>query len=114
MAKQDPRLVYDADGLSGRVFVAPKYKERKDGTLEVLERFDVTDAYEAFLVHFEAPDDPDDFEVVSTDWEHGVRRSGDEAVLPLPRAAAEMLLGWFPDVFTPAVLEARRGPWTAP
>lgn len=45
MSKQQPRLM--RGGLSGRVFVVTRYKDLGGGTIEALEKFDVTDDYNA-------------------------------------------------------------------
>lgn len=43
--KQKPLLM--RGGLSGAVFVVTRYKRHDDGLVEALEKFDVTDQFEA-------------------------------------------------------------------
>ncbi len=45
--KQQPRLM--RGGLSGRVFVVTRYKDLGGGTIEALEKFDVTEDFNALL-----------------------------------------------------------------
>lgn len=46
-AKQHPRLL--CSGLTGRVYVVTRYKELGDGRFESLEKFDVTDDFQALV-----------------------------------------------------------------
>lgn len=46
--KQTPRLM--RGGLSGRVYVVTKYKDLGNGSVESLEKYDVTDEFTALAV----------------------------------------------------------------
>lgn len=45
--EQHPRLL--RSGLTGRVYVVTRYKELGDGRFESLEKFDVTDDFQALV-----------------------------------------------------------------
>lgn len=47
MAKQPPRLM--VGGLTNRVYVVTRYRDLGDGCIEALEKFDVTEDFEAIL-----------------------------------------------------------------
>lgn len=110
--KQPPRLM--CGGLSGRIYVVTKYKELPDGGLEAIDKFDVTEDFDRLCTPL--PPDPlqeDGFQVAVTDWEHGVRREG-ERTQAMSRAVAEALVRWFPDRYSLAKREVRRGQWGTP
>jgi len=44
-SKQQPRLM--RGGLSGRIYVVTRYRDLGDGLIEALEKYDVTEDFEA-------------------------------------------------------------------
>lgn len=51
--QQTPRLM--RGGLSGRVYVVTRYRDLGDGNYEALEKYDVTEEFEAMIVERTKP-----------------------------------------------------------
>jgi len=51
--KQQPRLM--RGGLTGRIYVATRYRELANGAVEALEKFDVTEDFERLGVDYLFP-----------------------------------------------------------
>ncbi len=103
MAKQEPRLLFG--GLSGHVYIVTKYKELKNGTVEALEKYDVTDAFHDLVTNF-VPQEP-------VEREYGIQRVGDDREpLAVGLEVALALTQWLPDAFVLVSRDLRRGAWT--